>query len=121
MIEKWIGKTGIVLLAAALMLCAAGLLFLTARQFIGLIEQARIEVRNERDAHWRAELAASEAKVQAEIAEALRETMARQDAAIAKVSEAEARAAELERENAALPDNGVCGVGRDRVRLLNKR
>lgn len=121
MIEKWIGKTGIVLLAAALMLCAAGLLFLTARQFIGLIEQARIETRNERDAYWRAELADSEAKVQAQIAEALRETMARQDAAIAKVNEAEARAQELEKENAALSDDGSGGVSRERVRLLNKR
>lgn len=121
MIEKLIGKTGLILVAAALMLCTAGLLFLTARQFVGLIEQARTEARNERDAHWRAELAASEAKVQAEIAETLRETMARQDAAIAKVDEAEARAQELEKENAALSDDGSGGVSRERVRLLNKR
>lgn len=121
MIEKLIGKTGIALIAAALMVCAAGLLYLAAGKISGMVEDARKQGRAESDHYWRAEIEKSNAALQAQIAENLRKTMALQEAARDQVAEAQARAADLEQQNAALPDNGACGLSRDRVRLLNAR
>lgn len=91
----------------------------------GLVAIERLQTRaaelarSERDAHWRAEISAANAKTQA----------ARAEQAIA-VSIAEARAAEaqrtieiqsseLEKANAALAGGDRGGLERDRVRLLN--
>lgn len=110
------------LLATAALLAAAALLFwLTMQTIDGLVEDARSSAISERDAHWSTEIAKSEAEVQTRIAEELKETMAAQDAARAQVASVEAQLAQLESDNAALPDTGACGLGRDRVRLLNQR
>lgn len=109
------------LIAAALALGAAGLFFLGVETIDGWIETARVEARKERDNYWRAEIEKSNAAAQAKIADNLRTTMAVQQRASEDVAAAEARATELEKSNAALPDNGDRGLRRERVRLLNQR
>jgi hypothetical protein len=85
----------------------------------GMITTATSTARDERDAHWRAEIEKSNAEAQAKIAETLKQTMAAQDAARDQVAAAERRATELEKDNDALPDNEKFGLSRGRVRLLN--
>ncbi|MBB4955350.1 septal ring factor EnvC (AmiA/AmiB activator) [Agrobacterium vitis] len=75
--------------------------------------------RNERDAHWRAEIEKSNADAQAKLAETLKSTMAAQDAARDQLAALERRATELEKDNDSLPENGRFGLSRSRVRLLN--
>jgi hypothetical protein len=86
-----------------------------------MVSEAAKSARAERDYYWRGEIEQMRADAQKQIAENLRQTMAAQNAARDQVAAAEARASELEKENAALPDGGDRGIGRDRVRLLNKR
>lgn len=105
----------------ALLVALAGLAVTGLRTVNSMVETAAASARAERDNYWRAEIEKSNAATQAKIAENLRTTMAAQDAARDQVAAAEARAAELEKENAALPDNGAGGLSRERVRLLNKR
>lgn len=106
---------------AALLVVLAGLAVAGLRTVNSMVEAATVTARAERDNYWRAEIEKSNAAIQAKIAENLKQTMAAQDAARDQVAAAEARAAELEKENAALPDDGAGGLSRDRVRLLNKR
>jgi len=98
-----------------------GLTFLTISKIDGMIDKAASAKALERDAYWSGQIEKSNAEANAKVAQALRETMAAQDAARDQIATAEQRAAELEKENAALPDDGSGGIGRDRVRLLNKR
>lgn len=115
------GKSLPYLIAAALLLIAA-LLFKGGIQTVdGWISGARSQAIAERDAVWTAKIAEAEAAAQKQINENLKQTMALQNAAVAQVSEAEARAAELEKENEALSDDGSGGLSRERVRLLNRR
>jgi hypothetical protein len=122
MIAVWFSKAATPLVVAALMLLAAALIgwamLATVERLVG---DARASAIAERDAHWTAEIEKSNAATQQIIAENLRQTMAAQDAARAQVASAEAQFTQLERDNAALPDTGACGLGRDRVRLLNRR
>lgn len=84
-----------------------------------MITVATATARDERDAHWQAEIAKSNADAQAKITEGLKQTMAAQDAARDQVAALERRATELEKDNDALPDSGKCGLSLGRVRLLN--
>ncbi len=106
---------------AGLLVVLAGLAVAGLRTVNTMVETAATTARAERDHYWRAEIEKSNAAIQAKIAENLKQTMAAQNAARDEVAAAETRAAELEKENAALPDDGACGLSRDRVRLLNKR
>lgn len=108
------------LIVLAAMIVAAFLLgWLSLRTFDGMISNARASAISERDAHWQAEISKSEADVQKQIAENLKNTLAIDQAARAHVAAVEAQFSKLETDNAALPNRDACGLGRDRVRLLN--
>lgn len=121
MIEKLIGKTGLLLVSAVLMLCTAGMLFLSVRQIVALLDDARAQGRVERDLYWQSEIEKSNATAQAKIADNLKFTLAVQAQATDDVAAAVTRASELEKKNAALPDDPTGGLSRERVRLLNQR
>ncbi len=74
----------------------------------------------ERDAHWTAEIARSNAEAEAARLADLERMIAVETDARDRIAEAERKAAELEKDNEALPDAAACGLTRDRVRLLNK-
>lgn len=117
-----LAKVGGPLIVAGAMILAAmflGIMALTIGR--GMLDDARAAAIAERDAHWSAEIERGEKEANARIAENLRATMAAQDAARDQIASAEERARELEIQNAALPDDGACGLSHDRVRLLNQR
>lgn len=109
------------ILAAALglLLLAVGVSHRTAATIERLQTAAATAAREERDAHWRAEIARANAAAERARAE---------QAAAAVRAEAEIRAGEvrietqqrdLEAANAALAGGDRCGLERDRVRLLD--
>jgi hypothetical protein len=114
------GKPLAILFAGLALLALAAFGFWRGLAAIDALEaRAAAEARAERDAHWRAEIAASNA--------AVAEARAAQ-AVAAMTAEAAIRAAEdrfetelkaLETRNAELPNGDRVGLGRDRVRLLN--
>lgn len=113
-------RAQIAILVAGLMILA-GTVNMALRTIDGMIERAATGARAERDHYWRAEIERGNAIAQARIVENMKTTMAVQEAARDQVAAAEARASDLERQNAALPTSDRCGFGRDRVRLLNQR
>lgn len=115
------GKSLPYLIAAALLLIAALLFWGGIQTVDGWIAGARSQAIAERDAVWTAKLAEADVAAQKKITENLKQTMAVQDAAVARASEAEARADELEKRNAELPVNSCGGLGRARGELLNER
>lgn len=83
-----------------------------------MVTAAAAQARSERDAHWQAEIAASNAETEKRLR---LQAMAAQAAdAIARdtLEAANLKIVELEKANAALPDNKCGGLGRDRVQLL---
>lgn len=122
MMAAWLSKAVTPLIVLAAMAVVALLLgWLALRTVDGMIDDARASAVSERNAHWEGEIAKSEGATQTLIAEKLKETMAAQDAARSEVAAYAAQLADMEAENAALPDGGACGLGRDRVRLLNRQ
>ncbi|SCB18377.1 hypothetical protein [Rhizobium lusitanum] len=111
-----IGLAGLATLAVI-----AGFAFLTISKLDSMIDNAAATKAQERDAYWTGQIEKSNAQANAKIAESLKETMAAQDAARDQIAAAEQRAPQLEKENAALPDDGTGGLSRERVRLLNQR
>lgn len=73
-----------------------------------------------RDAHWRAEIEKSNAEVQKRTAEQAINAAAASAAAEAEITRLRSDLTEMETRNAALPDGGARGLGRDRVRLLTR-
>ena len=117
-----LAKVGGPLVIFGAMILAAMFLGIMALNTVDrMVETARSTMKAERDAHWAAEIERSNSAANAQIARNLQQTMAAQDAARDQVAAAEQRARELEKENAALPDDGNGGLGRERVRLLNQR
>jgi len=114
--------------AKPLAVVAAGLALLALAAFgfwrgmaaIDALEaRAAASARSERDAHWRAEIAASNAAVANARAEQAVAALAAEAAIRAAETRLQTELNELETRNAALPDGDRRGIGRDRVRLLN--
>ena len=122
MIPAWLMKAVTPLIVLGAMFVAALLLgWLALRTVDGIADKARASAVAERDAHWMAEIARSEEAKATFIAEKIKETMAAEAAARSEVAAYAAQLADMEAENAALPDGGACGLGRARVRLLNRQ
>lgn len=118
-------RTGIGRLATAglVMLGLLAVLALAEWRTAAAIErqtaQASQTARDERDAHWKAEIAAANAAVARARADQVTRA-ARADAAQRDTeSRLETALKYLETRNAELPDGDRCGLGRDRVRLLD--
>ncbi|SFD78149.1 hypothetical protein SAMN05428997_1587 [Bosea sp. CRIB-10] len=106
--------------AALALLALAGLGFWRGVAVIERLQaQAAASARAERDAHWRAEIAAANA-----LAERARAEQAQAVAAIEARAAGDARRLQtelnaMEAANAALAGGDRCGLERDRVRLLD--
>lgn len=107
-------------LAALFLLIAFLLAWATFATVAGMVEDAREQAVSERDAHWAAEIERSNAFAAREIAAQAKTALAIEADANARVRAAEDKLTELEKQNAALPDGDACGIGRARVRLLNR-
>ncbi|HEV2556824.1 MAG TPA: hypothetical protein VGV17_23990 [Bosea sp. (in: a-proteobacteria)] len=114
------GKPLAVLFAGLALLALAAFGFWRGMAAIDALEaRAAAAAKAERDAHWRAEIAASNAAVaEAKAAQAVA-AMTAEAAIRAAEAQFQTELNELETRNAALPDGDRRGLGRDRVRLLN--
>lgn len=118
--KSGLGRAAVIGIAISALVAVGGLgAWCAAAVIDSMVEDAATAAREERDARWRAEIEASNAAV-------ARAQAAQAQAAIA--ADAEIRAAQgrledqlkdLEKANAALAGGSNCGLGRDRVRLLN--
>lgn len=113
---KWMA-TG---LAIAALLALAGLGYWRGMTALdGMVAEARASAVAERDAHWRAEIAASNAEAERQRAEQAINAAAAQGAAQLRIAALTSELEQMEAANAGLPNGDACGLGRDRVRLLN--
>lgn len=114
------GKPLAILFAGLALPALAALSFWRGMAAIDALEARAAETaRAERDAHWRGEIAASNAAVaEAKAAQAVA-AMTAEAAIRAAETRLQTELNELETRNAALPDGDRRGLGRDRVRLLN--
>ncbi|WP_085025576.1 hypothetical protein [Ensifer aridi] len=106
------------LVAGVLLVAAAGLSFLAVSKIGAMINEAAASARAERDAHWAAEIERANAHAARSIADQAREALRVETAANDRIRAAEQEQLELEKNNAALPDGGACGLDHGRVRLL---
>lgn len=119
-LKNW--KAIAVVIVVALLFAAGGLGFWRGLVAIERIQTAAAEGATKLcNAGWETQIARSNVAVaSARTEQAL--ASARADAASRDVeSQVEARLKELGKANAALPGGDRCGIGRDRVRLLNER
>lgn len=114
-----IGRFGLVLLTVAGLASLAGLGAWRAMAIIAqLVTTARDEANIARDAHWRAEIALSNARVAEARLTQITVSQQLESAAAAEITRLKQEVNELEARNAAIPENSNCGLGSDRVRLL---
>jgi hypothetical protein len=115
-------KVGVVFTVGAGLALGAALVGYKAADMLGAIIIDRVaSAVMARDEHWKAEIAA--ANVKAALAEAAQANQAMKlNSEISAAREAERMAQDqLETANAALPQDAAGGIGRERVRLLNRR
>lgn len=115
-------KVGLVFVVGAGLVLGAALVGYKAADMLGAIIIDRVAAAvAERDAHWRGQI--SDANVKAALAEAAQANQAMKlNSEISAAREAERMAQDqLETANAALPQDAAGGIGRERVRLLNRR
>lgn len=117
-IRNW--KPLIALLVVLVLLALAGLGFWRGLVAIErLQETAASAARDQRDAHWTAEIAKANAAVERARAEQAQAAMAADATLRETTARFQTELNDLEARNAALPDGARRGLGRDRVRLLN--
>jgi membrane protein involved in colicin uptake len=115
-IPKWMWGAA----AACVLLAVAGLGAWRAAAIVdGMAERAALAARAERDAAWKAQIEAANAAVARAQAEQAQSAL-RADAEVrAAQNRLDDELKELEKQNATLAGGDRCGLGRDRVRLLN--
>lgn len=117
--SRW-AKPALAASALAALLALAGLGFWRGMVAIDALEaRAAATAKAERDAHWRAQIAASNAEVANARAEQAVAAMTADAAMRAAEARFQTELNDLESRNAALPGGNSRGIGRDRVRLLN--
>lgn len=108
-------------IAAAALAAFAGLWFWRGMAAIdGMITDARAQAIVERDAHWRAEIEASNALAAQARAEQVINAAAADGAAQLQIAALRSELEQMEAVNASLPNGDACGLGHERVRLLNR-
>lgn len=105
---------------AALFLAGAALIWLTTDKIDDMTAAARAQAVAERDAHWAAVIEKANAAAERRAADQARAAIDAEASAAARIAAAEKQLADMESVNASLPDTSACGLGRDRIRLLNK-
>ncbi|WP_156332467.1 hypothetical protein [Rhodopseudomonas sp. AAP120] len=116
-----ISKAALVALGVAGLVAIGGLgAWCAVATVHNMVEDAAAAAKAERDAHWRAEIAEANAKAARAEAEQARAAMAAEASIKSAEKGREDALKELEKQNAALADGDRRGLGRARVRLLNK-
>ncbi|TCR69675.1 hypothetical protein [Bosea sp. BK604] len=117
-LDKTLLRAGLVIAG----LIAAGLAFWAGMAAIDRMEsRAAAAATAERDAHWRAEISASNAAAERERADQVQRAAEAESRARSEITRLTDSLADLERRNASLPNADACGLDRNRVRLLDAR
>ena len=120
-LSRTAGTVAAAALACALLVAGGGIAFWRGMAAIErMTEAAATAARQERDAHYRAEIAASNARIADERAEAAIAAASASTRAQEEIARLQSTVSELEAQNAALPAAADRGIGHDRVRLLNR-
>lgn len=106
----WLGLVGIVITV----MVVVGLTTLHR-----MVTRAEDAARAERDAHWTAEIAKSNAETERQLKLQAMAAASADAAARDKIAAANLKVLELEKKNEALPVNECGGLGRARVELLD--
>lgn len=115
----WLSKSMLPLIIIGALLCGlGGLAYGGLKQVNSMVETARTTAIAERNAFWSGQIDKANAIVAQTEAAKARETLRIESEATSRVRDAELQLAELEKQNAVLPDGNACGLGRERVRLL---
>lgn len=115
------GRAMTAVLVAAALAAFAGLWFWRGMAAIdGMITDARALAIVERDAHWRAEIAISNAEAEQARAEQVINAAAADGAAQLQIAALKSELEQMEAVNASLPNGDACGLGHERVRLLSR-
>jgi uncharacterized protein HemX len=108
-------------LVCSLLVAGGGVAFWRGMAAIERMTEAAVSTaREERDAHYLSEIAASNARIAAERAEAAIAAASASTRAQEEIARLQSTVTELEAQNAALPAAADRGIGHDRVRLLNR-
>ncbi|CDN93495.1 hypothetical protein [Agrobacterium tumefaciens] len=119
MIGAWLSKAVTPLIIVAAFLAAAAFLgWLTIATVNGMVERAVETKATERDAYWKVEITAANAKVAVAEAAQVHLALELERNTSVRIAALNVNKEKLEKENAALPNGDACGLGRDRVRLL---
>ncbi|MCI9864897.1 hypothetical protein RHIZ_02940 [Rhizobium skierniewicense] len=119
MIAAWASKAITPLIIVAAMLTAAAFLgWLTLSTVHSMVETGRKETAAERDAYWTGRIEKANGLAATADAKQVREVLRIEKEATDRLAAVTQQQANLEKENAALPNGDACGLGRDRVRLL---
>lgn len=113
-VASFVAMLGVLCVAVAV---GAGVANIAAER---MVETARAEAIKGRDAHWRAEIEASNAAVERARADQIAASLAAQTRAQGEIDAARQTLKDMEAANAALPDRDRCALGRARVRLLTR-
>lgn len=114
-----VGKAGLIAIAVAAVLAIAGFAFWRGMARIdGMVEAARVDATAAERLKWEADIARANAAVEKARADQAVAVAAIEREAAEHAARLEDQLERLERENAALPNGGTCGLGRERVRLL---
>ena len=115
----WITKASTpFLVAAALFLVGALCAYLAISKVADMIGEAARTATESRDAHWTADIEKANAFAARKQPDQALHALKIETEANERVRALEAKNAELEKQNAALPGADVGGLDRDRVRLL---
>lgn len=88
--------------------------------FRAMIAEIKSEAAAARDMYWQAAIAKANAETERLRADYEMASHAAQEEATAQIASLNTKLDELEAANAALPKSDRCGLGRERVRLLNR-
>ena len=111
---KW-AVFGLAVLALMALIALAG--WRAAAAFGAIVETARMEASEARDAHWKAEIAKSNFEMAKRQTDQMAKAMQRDEEARSVIENLQDKLTVMEMENAQMPE-GPGGLKRDRVRLL---
>lgn len=113
------GKAGVVLLILFSLFAVGSLsLWQFVASYDRIIQRAIDKANDERNAFWKGEIEKANRIAAQNIIEQLKQSQRIEAQARTAVDEIQSKLTNMEKANAALPDNPSCGIERSRIRLL---
>lgn len=118
----WLTKAATpVLIGLGLLALIALLSFWTVNGVTDWLETYRTRIEDDRDTYWKGQIADANLETARTQAAQFQKVISLESEAQEKIKAADDRQAEMEKQNAALPNSDSCGIDIGRVRLLNQQ